>query len=151
MCTHFQLCRAADVLMHIPTLKINMLADRQQWHSHTTRDTQLCSELRHASINLHNPNQHSYNNRITSRACSTDAVDIAHNPLCSPSARIVVHTQTHVTGQNQAFGLTMCTPFRPENMRARLHLVSSPDPTHKVGKGLVTLLTFLGCAESAFT
>ena len=30
-------------------------------------------------------------------------------------------------------------------------LVSSPDPTHKTGKGLVTLLTFLGCAESAFT
>ena len=28
-------------------------------------------------------------------------------------------------------------------------VVSSPDPTHKMGKGLVTLLAFLGCAESA--
>ena len=28
-------------------------------------------------------------------------------------------------------------------------LVSSPDPIHKMGKDLVTLLAFLGCAESA--
>ena len=30
-----------------------------------------------------------------------------------------------------------------------IRVVSSPDPTHKMGKGLVTLLTFLGCADSA--
>ena len=30
-----------------------------------------------------------------------------------------------------------------------LYRVSSPDPTHKTGKGLVTLLAFLGCADSA--
>ena len=36
-------------------------------------------------------------------------------------------------------------------MVSRYLLVSSPDPCHKKGKGLVTLLTFLGCADSAFT
>ena len=30
-------------------------------------------------------------------------------------------------------------------------VVSFPDPTHKTGKGLVTLLAFLGCADSAIT
>ena len=33
--------------------------------------------------------------------------------------------------------------------RGPLSVVSSPDPTHKMGKGLVTLLALLGCAESA--
>ena len=40
------------------------------------------------------------------------------------------------------------------NFQVHLHplltiLVSSPDPTHKMGKGLVTFERFLGCADSA--